>query len=527
LAARRCTHRSASSSAVAARRSSRVLMEASSSSYKPRKMSNKPQPVLYGPTKRRADAYVLGALCAWLRSHGVECDKTTTYATSERFGALGTAKRDMDEGEAAFSLPLRSRSDGDALALTTRDALGETGALGEVGRAMKKIGGLDRLSGVIESEHEFPLDSASTSTLAVALMRQGAGGKGMRWRAYYDALPGEVDSLLMWSDEELELLQGSALRERALFRRALVRREYEALFPALAEADPEVFGDERYSLEYFRWAYATVMARAFVLPDLKCMALLPGIDVYNSARDAEKCEVEMDDDDDDDDGEDDLSKSRVTLRIGIGGVEAGEQIFHDYADHASGGALLEFGFVYHGERERGRGSHTMDVCLKAEHDALSEETRAFLESNDVFTTYGVRKSLTFEISNVGGVYKPALSGLRCVKPEMWKAARALALSPGDPLPRTLEEPLDEHSERRAREIIANTLRAEREKYSDTSVELDERLLAAALGDDATKIEDPTLAARASASATFRRRAAMALEVRIGEKSLLDDVLAHL
>jgi len=281
-----------------------VMMEASSSSYKPRKMSNKPQPVLYGPTKRRADAYVLGALCAWLRSHGVECDKTTTYATSERFGALGTAKRDMDEGEAAFSLPLRSRSDGDALALTTRDALRETGALGEVGRAMKKIGGLDRLSGVIESEHEFPLDSASTSTLAVALMRQGAGGKGMRWRAYYDALPGEVDSLLMWSDEELELLQGSALRERALFRRALVRREYEALFPALAEADPEVFGDERYSLEYFRWAYATVMARAFVLPDLKCMALLPGIDVYNSARDAEKCEVEMDDDDDDDDGED-------------------------------------------------------------------------------------------------------------------------------------------------------------------------------------------------------------------------------
>jgi len=488
-------------------------------------MSNKVRPVLYGPSKRRCDAYALGALCAWLRSHGVECDVTTMFATSERFGALGTAKRDMDEGAEAFSLPLRSKADGDALALTTRDALRETGALGEVGRAMKRIGGLDRLSGVIESEHEFPLDSASTSTLAVALMRQGAGGKGMRWRAYYDALPGEVDSLLMWSDEELELLQGSALRERALFRRALVRREYEALFPALAEADPEVFGDERYSLEYFRWAYATVMARAFVLPDLKCMALLPGIDVYNSARDAEKCEVEMDEDDPD--GENDLSKSRVTLRIGIGGVEAGEQIFHDYADHASGGALLEFGFVYHGERERGRGSHAMDVCLKTEHDALSEESRAFLESSDVFAAYGVRKSLTFEISNVGGVYKPALSGLQCVKPEMWKAARALALSPGDPLPRTLDEPLDERSERRAREIIVRTLRAERAKYSDTSVELDERLLAAVLGDDATEIEDPTLAARASASATFRRRAAMALEVRIGEKSLLDDVLAHL
>ena len=86
------------------------MVSSSSSSYKPRKMSNKTQPVLYGPSKRRCDAFALGALCAWLRSHGVECDKTMTYATSERFGALGTAKRDMDEGEAAFSLPLRSKA---------------------------------------------------------------------------------------------------------------------------------------------------------------------------------------------------------------------------------------------------------------------------------------------------------------------------------------------------------------------------------------------------------------------------------
>ena len=62
------------------------------------------------------------------------------------------------------------------------------------------------------------------------------------------------------------------------------------------------------SYESFRWAYATVLARAFVLPDLNCMALLPGLDLYNSARDAEKCTVErlghVEDDDDEDDDED-------------------------------------------------------------------------------------------------------------------------------------------------------------------------------------------------------------------------------
>ena len=40
-----------------------------------------------------------------------------------------------------------------------------------------------------------------------------------------DAVPRTVDALLAWTDEEVEVLQGSALRERAVSRRALVRRE--------------------------------------------------------------------------------------------------------------------------------------------------------------------------------------------------------------------------------------------------------------------------------------------------------------
>ncbi|CEF99584.1 Rubisco LS methyltransferase, substrate-binding domain [Ostreococcus tauri] len=408
---------------------------------------------------------------------------------------------------------MRSRADGGALAMTTTEATRRDGALAALARALETSGARARLSGTIESEHEFPLDSTSTATLAVALMQQTNGGASARWRAYCDALPAAVDSLMMWSDEELEVLQGSALRQRAVFRRDLCKREYDALFPALARADPETFGDvEAYSFDVFRWAYATVMARAFVLPDLQCMALLPGLDIYNSARDAEKCVVERDEGacEVDDSSSFDESEARVTLRVGVGGVQAGSQLFHDYADHASGGALLEFGFVYHGERERGSGVDALDVCLKPALARLDARSRAFLVDEDVFHKFNVRKSLTFEISNVGGVYKPALKGIECIKPEMWRAARALALRPDEPLPSSLDARLDDDGERRARDILIRVLRDERERYSATTID-----------------EDIDLLRRASDGGPSRRREAMALDVRLGEKLLLDDVVASL
>ena len=167
-----------------------------------------------------------------------------------------------------------------------------------------------RYAGVIEDESGFPLDSTRAATLALALAREVELGDDAYWRAYVDLLPREVDSLQMWDDDELEALQGSRLIERARRRRALVRREYEATREALGATAP--------SYETFRWAYATVLARAFVLPDLNCMALLPGLDLYNSARDAEKCTVErlghVEDDDDETSDETRTSRSRTRAK---------------------------------------------------------------------------------------------------------------------------------------------------------------------------------------------------------------------
>ena len=147
------------------------------------------------------------------------------------------------------------------------------------------------------------------------------------------------------------------------------------------------------SRDAFRWAFATVLARAFELPDIAVsggsggageMGLCPGLDLFNHGSEAEKCTVDgllthkdhgegggggkgpsvtsggvkesgltteavKNDEEEEDDEEDEETFSgppRVTLRAGVGGAEAGEQLFHDYADHASGGSLLEFGFTH-------------------------------------------------------------------------------------------------------------------------------------------------------------------------------------
>ena len=409
--------------------------------------------------------------------------------------------------------------------MTTRDARALDGPLADVGRALERSGAIARLAGVIEDDYEFPLDSTSTSTLALALMHQVCGGETARWRAYCDALPRDVDSLLMWTDDELEALQGSRLRERAIERRELVQREYDALFPALAMADPGVFGDERFTPELFRWAYATVLARAFMLPDLQCMALLPGIDLYNSSRDADKCTVDVGSSKDDAGG---LDGASVTLAVGVGGANAGEQLFHDYADHASGGALLEFGFVYHGDHERGIGSYAMDVSLKPALEAMDAAARRSLVERDVFAKFNIRKSLTFEISNVAGVYKPALKGMACVKPEMMRAARALALRPGDAEPTSLDVPASPADERRALDVIATALTRERERYAQyTTIDEDAELLARIRADPTHGggvSTTSSAAAAAEPSSVHPRRFPMALEVRLGEKRLLDEIL---
>jgi len=358
-------------------------------------------------------AFAIAVFKRWLSSLGVDLSKTE-FVSTRSMGIGGVVLRDAEELDLVFRIPL-PREEGRRMPVAMRwDAfihsssssssslLGFSAELGEIfvkERLESKLRGvLIEDDGDAEEEDasnassSFPLDSTRTSMLALALMYQDAKARSRRraielgidvevdefwrnqdpphWQAYVDLLPTNVDSLLLWSTEELAFLQNSRIGERAKRRKKLVQEEFDVLFSnnntglreefvrltsaaaavtSAEETSPPFPGEKRGRRrrrltpfrfetlqEWFEWSYATVLARAFTLPEIENGALIfcPGLDIFNSARDAAKCEVRLSPHDD------------ISLHATVGGYRAGTQAFHDYADHASGGALLEFGFIY-------------------------------------------------------------------------------------------------------------------------------------------------------------------------------------
>ena len=362
----------------------------------------------------------------WLETLRIETMSTSEFVFTHKMGIGGIVLQDKEERDVIFRIPLGERrrtSVGVAGTNSTETTLPtamrwdvflradceQLGFSSKLGEIFVKEQLASKLRGVlIEDDDEsdfdddedganasssFPLDSTRTSMLAMALMYQDLKARSARraeelggenedekeessreyssphWQAYVDLLPTNVDSLLLWSMEELAFLQNSRIGERAKRRKKLVAEEFQVLFSnaSLREEFERLMMTQtkqtqtsasplnpretirlrrqrkrltpfRFETlrEWFEWAYATVLARAFTLPEIENGALLlcPGLDIFNSARDAAKCEVRLSPHDD------------ISLHATVGGYRAGTQAFHDYADKSSGGALLEFGFIY-------------------------------------------------------------------------------------------------------------------------------------------------------------------------------------
>ncbi|CAL6304669.1 unnamed protein product [Bathycoccus prasinos] len=359
----------------------------------------------------------------WLKSLQIETTCTSEFVFTRKMGIGGIVLEDKEEQDLIFRIPLGERrrtSRGVAGTNSTETTLPtamrwdvflradceQLGFSSKLGEIFVKEQLASKLRGVLIEDDEdeddedganasssFPLDSTRTSMLAMALMYQDLKARSTRraeelggengdekeessgddysphWQAYVDLLPTNVDSLLLWSMEELAFLQNSRIGERAKRRKKLVAEEFQVLFSnaSLREEFERLMMTQtkqtqtstsplnpretirrrrqrqrltpfRFETlrEWFEWAYATVLARAFTLPEIENGALLlcPGLDIFNSARDAAKCEVRLSPHDD------------ISLHATVGGYRAGTQAFHDYADKSSGGALLEFGFIY-------------------------------------------------------------------------------------------------------------------------------------------------------------------------------------
>ena len=344
-------------------------------------------------------SFAIAKLQNFVQENGCVMNANCQFVKTSRMGLGGIVVReDVYENDILFSVPIQlrtvklggesARGEKTKLPVAMRwdvcfddddaERLGFPRAMRDVIHSERLI---DKLAGIVEEEFEeksFPLDSKKTSLLAISVLWQDLRSRTKmsttpHWKPYCDLLPTDVNSLLCWSDVELSWLQNSRLRERAERRKKLVEREFDVLFDKSSSGLRTLFEraiDECDNLRFetlfesFVWAYATVLARAFTIPEVEeggCLLLCPGLDIFNSARDAAKCEVRLisaasidgsnDNDDDNNDINEVFESNNICLRATVGGYRAGTQAFHDYADHASGGALLEFGFIYDDELE--------------------------------------------------------------------------------------------------------------------------------------------------------------------------------
>jgi hypothetical protein len=551
-----------------------------------------------GDPPGEASAHQIASLVVWLRARGVDFGDRAAFARVRGMGVGGVATRDLDEGDVVFSLPMRDATPARApIVMTTAAVTDVDGPCARLARALAAAGLVPRadddadassespLGGSRESDHEFPLDATRTSLLALGVLHESAHSRDdppSHWATYVTLLPRRVGSLMEWDERELSALQGSRHATRARERIALFDDARAKCFPALLRADESLFGEDEAtrraheSPRAWRWAVATVLARAFYFPDANEHGLCPGLDLFNHCSEAEKCVVEDgtadDEGDEGDEGEGKYAHKeapRVTLRAGVGGVPAGTQIFHDYADHARGGCLLEFGFTHAPSADAagrdGRADlHAVDVSLWSALIEGDDDDGRIDERLAAASDASPRRSLTYELSNVSPRWAKdggRKRGVDCVPIDMMRAARALTLSASE-----LDEvksarasrvgapafdasaPLNETHEKRALLAIARACRVERAGYdvegvAATTAEEDDAILdalralgegegAAALAIDGRPelswcVPDDDADAARERAETRRLRASLAVEVRRGEKLLLEEVAAAL
>jgi histone-lysine N-methyltransferase SETD3 len=125
--------------------------------------------------------------------------------------------------------------------------------------------------------------------IALLLMHEKNKGASSKWKPYLDILPKieEVYPSFIWTEEELNMLQGSPSYYASKSLRAKLENEYEELKTRTLLRNPEMFPLDKYSLQLFLWAFVMLFSRAARLSSKiggEELALVPYADLMNHNR---------------------------------------------------------------------------------------------------------------------------------------------------------------------------------------------------------------------------------------------------
>lgn len=170
--------------------------------------------------------------------------------------------------------------------------------------------------------------------LATYLISEASLMKSSRWSRYISALPRQPYSLLYWTRSELDqYLIASQIRERAIERITDVTETYNDLKIRIFSKFPDLFPEEVFNMETFRWSFGILFSRLVRLPSMDGkVALIPWADMLNHSSEVETFL--------------DYNKSSMGVVFTTDrSYQPGEQVFISYGKKSNGELLLSYGFV--------------------------------------------------------------------------------------------------------------------------------------------------------------------------------------
>jgi len=116
--------------------------------------------------------------------------------------------------------------------------------------------------------------------IALLLLFEHNKGDSSFFKPYLDILPSldEINPLFWWSDEDLQLLQGSPTLSACQQLREKLMREYTYLEKHII---PQIPNLARIDFRQFQWAFGILFSRAICFPSTKRIALVPYADLLN------------------------------------------------------------------------------------------------------------------------------------------------------------------------------------------------------------------------------------------------------
>ncbi|XP_011100517.1 ribulose-1,5 bisphosphate carboxylase/oxygenase large subunit N-methyltransferase, chloroplastic [Sesamum indicum] len=218
--------------------------------------------------------------------------------------------------------------------------------------------------------------------LATYLISEAGLMNSSRWSNYISALPRQPYSLLYWTRAELDrYLEASEIRQRAIERINDVIGTYNDLRDRIFSKYPDLFPDEVFNMESFKWSFGILFSRLVRLPSMDGrVALVPWADMLNHS-----CEVETFLDYD--------KSSQGVVFTTDRAYQPGEQVFISYGKKSNGELLLSYGFV---PREGTNPRDSVELSL-----SLKKSDKCYKEKLEALKKHGLSASQCFPIQITG------------------------------------------------------------------------------------------------------------------------------